>query len=151
MLQWPLTRVAAALQGLASCIATSLDSGLRSQYGDHVLSHDKDQTLGEAVVSTKHSSPHGHRVDESVAAEQDVYETQLKKTLDDAMAERDPRRIQITRLKYGLEDGVEWTYPELASRFNQSTNVLKGIVRTEVNFLRSKKKDELQDFANHML
>ena len=114
MLQWPLTRVAAALQGLASCIATSLDSGLRSQYGDHVLSHDKDQTLGEAVVSTKHSSPHGHRVDESVAAEQDVYETQLKKTLDDAMAERDPRRIQITRLKYGLEDGVEWTYPELA-------------------------------------
>ena len=83
-------------------------------------------------------------------AENAVYEKQLKSTLKEAMAERDPRRIQITRLKYGLEDGVEWTYPMLSQRFNQTTNVLKGIVRTEVNFLRRSKKTMLQEFANHM-
>ena len=66
------------------------------------------------------------------------------------MSERDPRRIMLLRLKYGLEDGVEWTYPMLSERFNQSSSVLKGIVRTEVNFLRRTKKEVLQDFANHM-
>ena len=86
----------------------------------------------------------------SDAAHNEVYRSQLKSTLRDAMAERDPRRIQITRLKYGLEDGVEWTYPMLSQRFNQSTNVLKGIVRTEVNFLRRSKRTVLQEFANHM-
>ena len=66
------------------------------------------------------------------AAENEVYEGQLCDALETAMAERDPRRIQITRLKYGLEDGVEWTYPQLSVRFNQTASVLKGIVRTEV-------------------
>ena len=46
------------------------------------------------VASPKH---------DSVAAENELYQTQLKKSLRKAMADRDPRRIQITRLKYGLE------------------------------------------------
>ena len=67
---------------------------------------------------------------------------------------RRPRRRALhrdgTRAVAGLEDGVEWTYPMLSQRFNQTTNVLKGIVRTEVNFLRRSKKEVLQEFANHM-
>ena len=61
----------------------------------------------------------------------------------------DPKRTQITRLKFGLEDGVEWTYPELAARFGLTANVAKGIVRTEVNFLRRTKRRQLQDFVGH--
>ena len=73
------------------------------------------------------------------------------RSLSKAMEERDPRRIQITRLKYGLEDGVEWTYPQIAARFNLTANVAKGIVRSEVNFLRRAKKRELQDFVGHSM
>ena len=58
--------------------------------------------------------------------------------------------LNAKRAGRGLEDGVEWTYPMLSQRFNQSTNVLKGIVRTEVNFLRRSKRTVLQEFANHM-
>ena len=94
------------------------------------------------VASPKH---------DSVAAENRLYQTQLKKSLRKAMSERDPRRIQITRLKYGLEDGIEWTYPQLAERFNLTANVAKGIVRAEVNFLRRAKKHELQDFVGHSM
>jgi len=136
MLNWPPSRVAAALQGLASAEATSLDATVISP-----STHDAVEPMMCRVASPKH---------DSVAAENEVYGRQLKKTLRDAMAERDPRRIQIIRLKYGLEDGVEWTYPQLAARFNQTANVLKGIVRTEVNFLRRTKREVLQDFANHL-
>ena len=59
-------------------------------------------------------------------------------------------RIDILRLKYGLEDGVEWTYPQLAKRFNTTANVAKGIVRSEVAFLRRAKKRVLQDFVGHL-
>ena len=65
------------------------------------------------------------------------------------MAERDPQRIKITRLKFGLEDGVEWTYPQLAAKFNVTVNVAKGIVRSEVNFLRTYKQRVLLDFVGH--
>ena len=49
------------------------------------------------------------------------------------------------------EDGIEWTYPQLAERFNLTANVAKGIVRAEVNFLRRAKKHELQDFVGHSM
>ena len=119
-----------------SAIATSLDAESASPIGS---------TLGREpmmarVPSTKH---------DSVAAEDAVYNRQLSASLRKAMAERDPKRSQITRLKFGLEDGVEWTYPQLAARFNLTANVAKGIVRTEVNFLRKSKKRVLQDFVGH--
>ena len=140
MLSWPPSRVAAALKGLASASATSLDADVFGGGGQQGV----EDTMGP--MHARFASPkHG-----SDAAHNEVYRSQLKSTLRDAMAERDPRRIQITRLKYGLEDGVEWTYPMLSQRFNQSTNVLKGIVRTEVNFLRRSKRTVLQEFANHM-
>jgi len=136
MLDWQPGRVEGALKGLASAIATSLDAESASPIGS---------TLGREpmmarVPSTKH---------DSVAAEDAVYNRQLSASLRKAMAERDPKRSQITRLKFGLEDGVEWTYPQLAARFNLTANVAKGIVRTEVNFLRKSKKRVLQDFVGH--
>jgi len=138
MLHWPPSRVAAALKGLASAVATSLDAEVVSATGTGHL----QEPMMSRVASPKH---------DSAVTENELYGRQLATTLKEAMAERDPQRIQITRLKYGLEDGVEWTYPQLAARFNQTANVVKGIVRTEVNFLRRAKREVLQDFANHML
>lgn len=140
MLSWPSSRVEEAIKGLESASATSLDADVFGSVGS-LSGPDAMIPMHQRVASPKHGS---------VAAESEVYRSQLKKTLKDAMAERDPRRIEITRLKYGLEDGVEWTYPMLSARFNQTTNVLKGIVRTEVNFLRRNKQRVLQEFANHM-
>ena len=104
---------------------------------------DSDQggePLGNRVASPKHGPS---------TAENKLYRTQLQRTLKEAMATRDPRRTKITRLKYGLEDGVEWTYHELAERFNVTKDVAKHIVRGEVNFLRRSKKRELQEFVGH--
>ena len=96
--------------------------------------------LVNRVASEKH---------DSAAAEDEVWHGQLRATLGHAMAERDPKRTQMTRLKYGLEDGVEWTYHELAERFNMTKDVAKHIVRSEVNFLRRTKRRELQEFVGH--
>lgn len=141
MLHWPPSRVAAALKGLASSLTTSLDADSLGEAPGLGVGSAVPEPLMSRVASPRHGG---------AAAENEVYEGQLCDALETAMAERDPRRIQITRLKYGLEDGVEWTYPQLSVRFNQTASVLKGIVRTEVNFLRRSKKDVLQDFANHM-
>ena len=138
MLSWPPSRVVDALKGLASASAASLDAQTSAPAG----STFSTEPMMSRVASPKH---------DSVAAENRLYQTQLKKSLRKAMSERDPRRIQITRLKYGLEDGIEWTYPQLAERFNLTANVAKGIVRAEVNFLRRAKKHELQDFVGHSM
>jgi DNA-directed RNA polymerase sigma subunit (sigma70/sigma32) len=139
LLQWPLDRVEAALKGLASASATSLDA---EPAGDH---KGGDTQSGQSLHSRLPSEKH-----DSIAAENEVYRLQLRHTLRLAMSERDPRRIDILRLKYGLEDGVEWTYPQLAARFNTTANIAKGIVRTEMNFLRRAKKSVLQDFVGHL-
>jgi len=139
MLQWPLHRVDAAIKGLASASATSLDAeGVGVSKGG-------DSSTGSSLHSRLPSDKH-----DSAAAENEVYRLQLRTTLRHAMSERDPRRIKITRLKYGLEDGIEWTYPQLAARFNTTANVAKGIVRSEVAFLRRAKKRVLQDFVGHL-
>ena len=138
MLSWPPSRVVDALKGLASASATSLDAETMAPAGSSLST----EPMMSRVASPKH---------DSVAAENELYQTQLKKSLRKAMADRDPRRIQITRLKYGLEDGIEWTYPQIAERFNLTANVAKGIVRAEVNFLRRAKKHELQDFVGHSM
>jgi len=139
LLQWPLSRVQAALKGLASASATSLDA---EPVG---ISKGGDSGSGQSLHSRLPSDKH-----DSAAAENEVYRLQLRNTLRHAMSERDPRRIDILRLKYGLEDGVEWTYPQLAKRFNTTANVAKGIVRSEVAFLRRAKKRVLQDFVGHL-
>jgi len=139
LLQWPLSRVESALQGLASASATSLDAEPMG------VSKGGDSAHGQSLHSRLPCAKH-----DSAAAENEVYRLQLRHTLKVAMQERDPRRIEITRLKYGLEDGVEWTYPQLAERFNTTANVAKGIVRSEVAFLRRAKKRVLQDFVDHV-
>ena len=123
MLHWPPSRVAAALKGLASSLTTSLDADSLGEAPGLGVGSAVPEPLMSRVASPRHGG---------AAAENEVYEGQLCDALETAMAERDPRRIQITRLKYGLEDGVEWTYPQLSVRFNQTASVLKGIVRTEV-------------------
>ena len=49
---------------------------------------------------------------------------------------------------FGLEDGKEWTYPQLAERFNiTSLSTVRGIVAREVAFLRKEKHKELSHFV----
>lgn len=135
MLQWPAARVEEALKGLAGASATSLDAETSVVGSDRI-----GEPLGNRVASPKHGPS---------AAENELYQNQLQQSLKAAMANRDPRRTKITRLKYGLEDGVEWTYHDLAQRFNVTLDTAKHIVRAEVNFLRRSKKRELQEFVGH--
>mgnify|MGYP007018229407 CR=1 FL=1 len=46
----------------------------------------------------------------------------------------------------GLEDGREWTYPQLAQRYNMTVDGARGVVRAEVAFLR-KEKEKLAHFV----
>eukprot|EP00965_Chrysotila_dentata_P241467 6204301-Pleurochrysis_carterae.AAC.2 len=81
------------------------------------------------------------------ATESALYHQQLSDTVRHAQSQRDPSRARIVRLKYGLEDGKEWTYPELAERFQMTVNVAKGIVRAEIDFLRRNKRSVLEQFS----
>lgn len=136
MLHFTPTRVREALKGLASASAASLDVPLSA-----VGSNPSHEPLGSSVASTKN---------DAAASENELYQTQLQNELEGAMAGRDPRRTKITRLKYGMEDGVEWTYAQLAERFNTTTSVTKSIVRSEVAFLRRFKRRELHGFVQHL-
>ena len=135
LLQWDHSRVDAAVRGLDNLATASLDAGGT----DAEVRSGQAPPLMASVASRKGGAD----------TENALYSEQLVDTLSRAMRERDPRRRQIIRLKYGLEDGVEWTYPQLAARFNTTANVAKGIVRSEVAFLRKKKRTMLQPFMSH--
>ena len=83
-----------------------------------------------------------------MASENAVYQQQLRSTLSQAMATRDPQRVKLLRLRYGLEDGQEWSYPQLGSRFNVTANAAKGMVHQELNFLRRQRTQVLQQFVD---
>jgi len=131
LLQWRAARVDAALRGLSSVACESLDTTATG-------ASDHQTPLGDRVADVQHTDG---------ATETELYHQQLHATLRKALRERDPQRAQITRLKYGLEDGKEWTYPQLARRFNMTANGAKGIVRTEVAFLRRRKQQVLKQFV----
>ncbi|KAL1529375.1 hypothetical protein AB1Y20_000327 [Prymnesium parvum] len=135
LLHWEPARVEAALKGLANMAAASLDA---------VPGQESSKGTSSAPLMNRMVSPQGNH-----DAERQLFNQQLNATLCKAMKGRDPKRTQITRLKYGLEDGHEWTYPQLAARFNLTANKAKGIVRTEVAFLRRKKRTMLQPFMGH--
>ena len=80
-------------------------------------------------------------VDERAALLRTELELLLKLTL--LPLERD-----VMRLRYGLEDGEEWSYPALAERFNITTSGAKGIVRSELAFLRNHRGKVLQQFKS---
>ena len=84
----------------------------------------------------------------SAATENALYQQQLRATLGQAMSKRDPRRVQLLRLRYGLEDGQEWSFPQLGSRFNMTARVAKGMVHQELNFLRRQRTEVLQQFVD---
>ena len=58
------------------------------------------------------------------------------------------QRVQLLRLRYGLEDGQEWSFPQLGSRFNMTARVAKGMVHQELNFLRRQRTEVLQQFVD---
>ena len=138
LLHWEPARVESALKGLRGSETTSLDAD-EWRRGDAAGSGGSGSLLHK-MASSQHGSAH---------AEKMVYRQQLHLTLRQALRERDPRRAKMTLLKYGLEDGREWTYPELAARYNISKDSAKTIVRSEVAFLRREKRRVLEPFMGH--
>ena len=135
--QWPIARVEQAVQGLVKASATSLDA---TRSDDVAGAGGSVDPLVARIAAER---------DGGAQAEDQLYRQQLQRQISSAMAGREPERTLMTRLKYGLEDGVEWTYPQLAERFQTTANVAKGIVRSEVAFLRRRKRRELQEFMGH--
>ena len=133
-LGWSTERVEKALDGLAHESAVSLDDDSSAPAFD-----DGQGALHHRVPSAQHGS---------VASENAVYQQQLRSTLSQAMATRDPQRVKLLRLRYGLEDGQEWSYPQLGSRFNVTANAAKGMVHQELNFLRRQRTQVLQQFVD---
>ena len=84
----------------------------------------------------------------SIVVPRGLSSAQLRATLGQAMSKRDPRRVQLLRLRYGLEDGQEWSFPQLGSRFNMTARVAKGMVHQELNFLRRQRTEVLQQFVD---
>merc|ERR1719182_587077 len=107
--------------------------------GAQTSSPNGQQSLLSRVSSTRHGS---------VASENALYQQQLRSTLSHAMRERDPERVKLIRLRYGLEDGQEWSFPQLGSRFNMTARVAKGMVHQELNFLRRQRTEVLQQFVD---
>jgi len=138
LLEWTAERVAGALEGLASCEMLSLDAA--SQYG---ASSTGGPPRESDFIISRVPSVHG-----CAAAETALYQQQLEATIRKAQCARDPKRARMTRLKYGLEDGQEWTYPQLAKRFNITANGAKSIVRSEVAYLRRQKRGVLRHFVH---
>jgi len=132
MLEWPTQRIEKALDGLAHESAVSLDESTGAP------ASDGQQALHHRVPSAQHGS---------AASENALYQQQLRATLGQAMSKRDPRRVQLLRLRYGLEDGQEWSFPQLGSRFNMTARVAKGMVHQELNFLRRQRTEVLQQFV----
>lgn len=132
MLEWPTKRIEKALDGLAHESAVSLDESRGAP------ASDGQQALHHRVPSVRHGS---------AATENALYQQQLRATLGQAMSKRDPRRVQLLRLRYGLEDGQEWSFPQLGSRFNMTARVAKGMVHQELNFLRRQRTEVLQQFV----
>ena len=121
------------MAGLERASSVSLDDTLHGASQPAGAS----QPLLNRVPSARHSS---------VASENALYQQQLRATLSQAMRERDPRRVQLIRLRYGMEDGTEWSFPQLGARFNMTASVAKGLVHQELTFLRRERKQVLQHF-----
>ena len=98
LLQWERARVDAALKGFMNMAVASLD------YTDtfHCRKGDSPPLIGRFATPASNKDP-----------ENQLYQHQLNATITTAMRGRDPQRARITRLRYGLEDGIEWTYPQV--------------------------------------
>ena len=128
-LDWEASRVSDALVGLRRAEPISLDEDAYEGGGGGGATAAEQATLLARVESARGTS---------AAAETALYNEQLTRTLRLALREREPTRAAMTALKYGLDDGVAWTYAQLARRYNVSEVVVKGVVRTEVAYLRKR-------------
>ena len=145
MLQWEVGRVTKAEQGLTSAQFVSLDDeGLAD--GGYVGASAAASGGGGRTNALKDRVTDMRADMGGRGSENRLFRQQLVSTLRQAMLTRDPRRVELTRLRYGLEDGEEWSYPALAERFNITTSGAKGIVRSELAFLRNHRGKVLQQF-----
>lgn len=149
MLSWTEDRVAAAITGLASSACLSLDADVDAP-GDGAGAGraSSARSLGDGVAggSVVGGCALGRAGVVNHAEAGLTVRDSFASTLAAAQRGRNPRRAEMTRLKYGLEDGREWTYQQLAARFNLTADGARGIVRAEVAYLRKEKAKLLAQF-----
>lgn len=153
-LSWSEERVVGALTGLANQACISLDAEL-GPAGKGFGNDGSYATLGETLAgSAAGPGAMGRavgraegRTDGSDGAAR-IEGEGFASTLRDVQGGRDPWRAKMARLKYGLEDGREWTYAQLAERFHLSVDKTRGIVRAEVAYLRKEKARLLAHFMH---
>jgi hypothetical protein len=152
MLLWTEERVGAAVAGLArsSCLSLDAEADQTAGAAAAVGRAASARLLGDGVAAG--SAAGGCALGRAGALHPTVSEAGLtagdsfESTLAAAQRGRNPWRAEMTRLKYGLEDGREWTYPQLAARFNLTADGARGIVRAEVAYLRKEKAKLLAQY-----
>ncbi|EOD37930.1 hypothetical protein EMIHUDRAFT_361874 [Emiliania huxleyi CCMP1516] len=132
----------AALTGLANSATLSLDAADPPHLVVGGGGSARVPTLADRVALRLPAN----RAGGASGAERLLQADEFASTLRRTQRARDPRRATMARLKYGLEDGREWTYPQLAQRYNMTVDGARGVVRAEVAFLR-KEKEKLAHFV----
>ena len=124
MLQWEVGRVTKAEQGTSAQFVSLDDEGLAD--GGYVGASAAASGGGGRTNALKDRVTDMRADMGGRGSENRLFRQQLVSTLRQAMLTRDPARVELTRLRYGLEDGEEWSYPALAERFNITTSGAKG-------------------------
>jgi len=76
----------------------------------------------------------------------DELQTRINAILEKALSERE---IKIIKLRYGLEDGTQWTLDEIAQIYGVSRERIRQIIMRVIRKLK-KYKNYLQEFYDEL-
>ena len=76
----------------------------------------------------------------------DELQTRINAILEKALSERE---IKIIKLRYGLEDGTQWTLDEIAQIYDVSRERIRQIIMRVIRKLK-KYKNYLQEFYDEL-
>ena len=77
----------------------------------------------------------------------DELQTRINAILEKALSERE---IKIIKLRYGLEDGTQWTLDEIGQMYGVSKERIRQIIVRVIRKLK-KYKNHLQEFYDELI